>query len=253
MRIHRLALPTAAAVLLALAATANVMSGAEDRHPDWAQQQEPVSKAHTMLRQRLLFPQEEHRATQEQDPNEVMIYAAVLDDDDELRLPAGYPGGDELADGDTAVVRAAGTAAPDEQPTKKDLISPKLKSTTVQVLSHSTKLAHGQLDGVLPSYVDIQAFKSIEEHEQALLAKRQELKDKRMEMLAEKGKLVVAKDELEGLEAELAEVETLLGIAGDALRPKKRRWFKAGNNKLRRRRWRRYKKKIAARKRNGSN
>mmetsp|Transcript_11975 Transcript_11975/g.25343 ORF Transcript_11975/g.25343 Transcript_11975/m.25343 type:complete len:249 (-) Transcript_11975:95-841(-) len=245
MRIHRLA-PTAAAaaVLLALAATANVMSGAaEDGHPDNWQQQEPVSKTHTrnMIRQRKLsFPQHEeqgHRATQ--DPNEVMVYAAVLDDD-ELNA--------ELAKEDAAVERAA-QSPPEGQSTKKDLISPELKSTTIKALAHSSELAHGQLDGVLPGYADTQAFKSIEEHEKALIRKRQELRDKRKEMLSEKGKVVEAKDELEGLEAELAEVEGLLGIAADELTPnRKKRWFKRGK----RRRWRRYRKKIAGRRKGGN-
>ena len=136
---------------------------------------------------------------QSQNPDEVMVYAAVLDEDDPM-LHTQAPGesSDELADGDA------------HEPHSANLVSEEWKSTEVVVNNHEP--AMGWLDGVIKTVEDTEEFKSIEKSEQELIEKREELRAKREELIAETSNLEDDVGTLESLQAELAKVEDMLGI-----------------------------------------
>ena len=104
------------------------------------------------------------RRVQSQNPDEVMVYAAVLDEDDPmLHTQAPDESSDELADGDTHESHSA------------NLVSEEWKSTEVVVNNHEP--AMGRLDGVIKTVEDTEEFKSIEKSEQELIEKREELRE----------------------------------------------------------------------------
>ena len=150
------------------------------------------------------------RRVQSQNPDEVMVYAAVLDEDDPmLHTQAPDESSDELADGDA------------HEPHSANLVSEEWKSTEVVVNNHEP--ATGRLDGVIKSVEETEEFKSIQKSEQELIEKRQELREKREELIAETNNLENEVGTLESLQAELAKVEDMLGIDPNEDESKKRK------------------------------
>ena len=158
----------------------------------------------------------DRRAQVSQDPDEVMVYAAVVDEDDPmLHTLAPDDSSDEMADGDT------------QEPHSANLVSEEWKSTKVVTNNHES--ATGKLDGVIKAIEDTEEFQSIEKSEQELIEKREELREKQEELIIETNTLENEVGTLENLQAELAKVEDMLGIDpnDEGTKNKKKKRFRA--------------------------
>ena len=200
-----------AALLFALASSAIALQEADAAADQLPSNDTPPYHTAQVRRRRW-----NDRRVQSQNPDEVMVYAAVLDEDDPmLHTQAPDESSDDLADGDT------------HEPHSANLVSEEWKSTEVQVNNHEP--AMGRLDGVIKTVEDTEEFKSIEKSEEALIEKREELREKREELIAETNTLENDVGTLENLQAELAKVEDMLGIdpEEDISKKRKKKRFRA--------------------------